>query len=121
MLAACSDKKNQETIDYYLSQPKDAELLGWWKWNLEDESALCYWYFKESGTIGELPYMDGKTLQYSELRYYWYTEKNDRKILHRFHPYGGLYASENDRDYYKIENVLFGYQAELKDINFFMN
>jgi hypothetical protein len=97
----CTDKKNQETIDYYLSQPRDSELLGWWKYDTENDSV--FWYFKEAGTIGVL-HMDGETSDYSESRYYWYTEKNDRKILHYFHPYGGLYASEYSHDYYEIKN-----------------
>ncbi|MDR2383510.1 MAG: hypothetical protein LBD76_06470 [Prevotellaceae bacterium] len=58
MLTACSDKKDKETIDYFLSQPRDTELLGWWKWNRGDEPACYYWYFRESGTIGELSYIN---------------------------------------------------------------
>jgi hypothetical protein len=82
---SCTDKKNRETIDYILSQHRDSELLGWWKWNLEDDAAFYYWYFKESGTIGELPpYTDGTASSYSECEYYWYTEKKDREILYRF-------------------------------------
>jgi hypothetical protein len=49
-------------------------------------------------TDEEVPY-------YSEYRYYWYTEeKNNRKILYLFHPYGGLYASDYSRKYYEIRN-----------------
>jgi hypothetical protein len=103
MLIACSDKKDKETIEYFLSQPRDPELLGWWKWNLEDEPACSYWYFRESGTIGDLSYITDE-LVLSEHRYYWYTEENDRKILYLFRPIGSLYGSDSGRDYYKIKN-----------------
>jgi hypothetical protein len=102
MLASCSDRKNQETVDYYLSQPRDSDLLGWWKYDTENSSV--FWNFKETGTIAELT-CDGEGDYYSEYVYYWYTEKkNDRKILYLFHPYGGLYASEYNRCYYEIRN-----------------
>jgi hypothetical protein len=100
----CTDKKNRETIDYILSQHRDSELLGWWKWNLEDDAAFYYWYFKESGTIGELQHTDGTASSYSECEYYWYTEKKDREILHRFYPHAWFEGKEYYHDYYKIKN-----------------
>jgi hypothetical protein len=126
MLAACSDKKNQETIDHFLSQPRDADLLGWWKCNIENESTFDYWYFKEVGIISALSYIDGRFSHYSESQYYWYTKKDDRNILYRFHPYGGIYASDYGRDYYKVENdslwVSSGIEGDSfyrKELNFF--
>jgi hypothetical protein len=100
VFTACSDKKNQETIDFILSQPRDADLTGWWKWNTDS----VFWYFKKTGTISEIVYQNGTVYRNPEDWYYWYTEKNDRKILHYFHPYGGPYASEYNHVYYKIEN-----------------
>jgi hypothetical protein len=113
MLASCSDRKNQETVDYYLSQPRDPDLVGWWKYDTEENGSV-FWYFKEPGTIAELT-CDGDGEYYSEIRYYWYTEKkNGRKILYLFRPVGRLYGSDDARDYYEIRN---DYQAELKGIN----
>jgi hypothetical protein len=72
---------------------------------LNHEIDSSFWYFKGNGTILKLEYMDGTLYNDSEDWYYWYTEKKeDRKILHLFHPYGGLYASQYSRGYYKIEN-----------------
>lgn len=102
MFTACSDKKNKETIDYYLSQPKDPELLGWWKHDIETGSV--FWHFREAGIISTLTDSEGN-FYYSEYQYYWYIkEENDRKILYLFRPVGGLYASEYIRGYYEIKN-----------------
>jgi hypothetical protein len=102
MFTACSDKKNQETIDFFLSQPRDSELLGWWKLNTEIDSV--FWHFKESGTISELEYRDGNVYNDSEDWYYWYTEEKDgKKILYEFHPRGYLEGKDYSSGYYKIE------------------
>jgi hypothetical protein len=112
-------KKNQETIDYYLSQSRDPDLVGWWKWNLEDEFAF-YWHFKETGTIADLQHMGGETEHYSEFRYYWYTEKkNGRNILYSFHHYGGLKGSDYSRDYYEIRNDSLWMSSGIEGDKFF--
>jgi hypothetical protein len=102
MFTACSDKKNQETIDFFLSQPRDPELIGWWKWNTETDSV--FWHFKESGTISELEYKDGNVYNDSEDRYYWYTEeREEKKILYEFYPRGWFEGKDYGNGYYKIE------------------
>jgi hypothetical protein len=120
LLSACSDNKDKETVDYFLSQPRDAELLGWWKWNLGDEPACSYWYFRESGTIDQLSYItEGVDLDYAEHQYYWYTEKKDRKILYRFRPIGRLYGTDYGRGYYKIENDSLWMSSGIEGDKFF--
>jgi hypothetical protein len=104
MLASCSDRKNQETADYFLSQSRDPDLVGWWKYDIEENGSFFFNY-KETGTIAELSYSDGKAGYYFESQYYWYTEKkNGRKILYKFRPGGVLYGSDYSNDYYEIRN-----------------
>jgi hypothetical protein len=103
MFTSCSDRKDRETVDYYLSQSRDPDLVGWWKYDTEENGSV-FWYFKEAGTIATLT-CDGEGEYYSEIRYYWYTEKkNGRKILYLFRPIGRLYGSDDSRDYYEIRN-----------------
>jgi hypothetical protein len=93
-----------EKIEYYLSQPRDADLVGWWKWPYNDESDIqTFWKFKQTGTITELTFQNGKVDNYEEDWNYWYTEKEgNTNILHTFHKYGGLYNHDEGRGYYKI-------------------
>jgi hypothetical protein len=109
----CNDKKNQETVDYILSQPKDPDLAGWWKRNTENDSV--FWYIKKTGTISELEYRDGNVYNDSEDWYYWYTEKkDDKQIFHCFHPRGWIDGKDYSHVYYKIENDSFWKSAGIE-------
>jgi hypothetical protein len=102
--ASCTDRRNNEKIEYFLSQPRDTELTGWWS------LTSAYWYFKESGTktvLCRTVYEDG-TFKYDYLgyEYYWYTEKtgDGRKIFHYFRPTGWIDNKEEGDEYYAIRN-----------------
>jgi hypothetical protein len=100
--AACYEDGDKK-IEYYLSQPKDTALVGWWKWSYDDENDIQYfWKFKQTGTITQLVFRDSK-FDYDEDLYYWYTEKKgDKNILYTFHKVGVLYNHDEGRGYYKI-------------------
>jgi hypothetical protein len=117
MFTACTEKKNQETIDFFLSQPRDADLLGWWKYYTENDS--IFWHFKEPGTILVSPYMDGILWNTPENRYYWYTEEKDRKVLHYFCPRAWFEGKDYSRGYYKIENDSLWLSSGIEGDKFF--
>jgi hypothetical protein len=102
--ATCND--GDEKIEYFLSQPKDADLVGWWKFPYNEESDIqSFWQFKQTGTTTTLTFQEGKVDNYEEDVYYWYTgKKGDKIILYTFRKGSLIYAHEEYREYYKIVN-----------------
>ena len=98
---SCSKKRYNEKVEYYMSQPKDPELLGWWK----TLSHRAFYNFKSNGRVARLEYsnedhliLDGTDMDY------WHTKIDDknRKILCMFYLYG--YGSDESCGYYIIRN-----------------
>ena len=110
---SCNKKWNREKIEYYLSQPRDPELFGWWK--IVDPG---FWNLKSSGTITEASFTQSTNDYYIyESRYYWYTEKtnDNRKILHLFEPSGVLEKKYEPSYYYLIRNDSLWITSALDD------
>ena len=98
---SCNNRRNKEKIEYYLSQPRDLELLGWWKIITHP----AHWNFKSNARIGTIDYNDdGDLISNGDDWYYWCTIKDDknRKILCIFYPHS--YGEEESRGYYIIRN-----------------
>jgi hypothetical protein len=97
----CS-KKDDDKIDYYLSQPRDTDLFGWW--TRIDETGSYYWHFQQTGRIFEVHYSSPSDIfQYDDK--YWFVEnKEGKNILNVFEKHGGLYGSIEYQSYYKVVN-----------------
>jgi hypothetical protein len=98
----CND--GDEKIEYYLSQPRDTDLVGWWKWSYDEANDIqTFWKFNQTGTTTELSFQNGKVDNYEEDRYYWYTgKKGNKNILYTFRKGSLIYGNEEYRGYYKI-------------------
>ena len=98
---SCTSKWNNEKVAYYLSQPRDPELTGWWK------MGGYFWNLKSTGTIAEMT-----LLQYNgeyfvdEDRFYWHTEKKSdtEKIFHHFNTAGWMDKKYEINAYYMVRN-----------------
>lgn len=97
------DKKDNDKIDYYLSQPRDANLVGWWS-RSDESGSLYYWNFQQSGKLLEIYSSTAENPVFQEYDdKYWFTEKKDNKnILNIFEKHGGLYGSIEYNFYYKV-------------------
>ena len=100
-LVGC-DKEDNDKMDYYLSQPRDADLIGWWF--RSDESGLCYWNFQQSGKLLEVSSVSAENLKlYKQDNLYWFTE--NKNVLNVFEKHGGwLYGSIEMKSYYRGES-----------------
>jgi hypothetical protein len=112
LFAVGCSKKDDDKIDYYLSQPRDADLTGWW---VSHDSAFMN-FQQETGRIITVSCDNG---DYYELPYhtYWFTEKDgDKNILHRFEAHGGFpYGSPEYHCFYKIVNDSLWLSAGVTD------
>jgi hypothetical protein len=117
LFAAGCGKKDDDKIDYYLSQPRDASLLGWWF--RSDESGLYYWNFQQSGKLLEVYSLTVENPEFYEYDdKYWFTEKKDNKnILNIFEKHGGLYGSIEYHSYFKVVNDSLWKSDGLDEIN----
>jgi hypothetical protein len=101
-IIACGNDKGYNQHEYILAQPRDTDLLGWWKRPYDSlHNDQTFWHFQQNATITVLSYVNGKPVNYAP--YYWYTEKNDRNILHIFAE-SGMAGYLEDHSYYKIAN-----------------
>ncbi|MDR1595051.1 MAG: hypothetical protein LBS43_11300 [Prevotellaceae bacterium] len=100
----CS-KKDDDKIDYYLSQPRDADLNGWWS-RTDEFGGLYYWNFQQSGKLLEVYSSTVENPVFREYDdKYWFTEDKDNKnILNIFEKHGGLYGSIEYHFYYTVVN-----------------
>jgi hypothetical protein len=100
----CS-KKDDDKIDYYLSQPRDADLIGWWIHENKQGNYSIYFNFQQNGIFLVVEY---EKEIYSEYIYvtYWFTEKSENKnILYKFEKHDGtLYKSIENKNLYKVIN-----------------
>jgi hypothetical protein len=102
-IISCGNSKDYDCREYFLSQPRDAELLGWWKRPYDSiHKFQTFWNFRHDATITVLSYIDGSDPDEYE-PYYWYTEKKDKNILHVFVE-SGLPEYLEYHNYYKIVN-----------------
>jgi hypothetical protein len=100
----CNDKKDDDKIDYYLSQPRDIDLTGWWVRSNGEIDSMFYNFQRETGRFFAVEYDKGSYLEH-KFDTYWFTEKSEnRNILHQFEKHGGLYGSAEYTRYYKIAN-----------------
>ncbi|MDR1595050.1 MAG: hypothetical protein LBS43_11295 [Prevotellaceae bacterium] len=102
-IIACGNGKDYDQREYFLSQPRDPKLLGWWKHPYDSIHKIqTFWNFQQDATITVLSYMDGSDID-DYAPYYWYTEKKDENILHIFVE-SGLPEYLEYHSYYKIVN-----------------
>jgi hypothetical protein len=99
---ACRKNEEDRRVKFYLSQPRDAALFGWWEKPYDSiRNIAFFWKFKQTGTITDLVFQNDKVEIYYENLHYWYTEKRtDKNIIHAFFD-DGLGIIESN-DYYKI-------------------
>jgi hypothetical protein len=58
MFATCTEKKNQETIDFILSQQRDSDLVGWSNYPMLDRVTTQRWIV----TLSNIRWSDTPTL-----------------------------------------------------------
>jgi hypothetical protein len=116
--AGCSSKQDDEKIDYYLSQPRDTNLVGWW-FRSDEFGGLYYWHFQQTGKLLELYSSTTENPEFYEHDdKYWFTEKKDNKnILNIFEKHGGLYGSIEYHSYYKAVNDSLWRSDGLDELN----
>jgi hypothetical protein len=100
--AACRKNENGGIVNFYLSQPRDAALFGWWEEPYDSVNNIAsFWKFNQTGTITDLVLENDTVFLYYEDFHYWYTEKQgDKNAMHAIF-YDGFWFFAND-DYYKI-------------------
>lgn len=84
-MMSCSHKdENDEIMNFYLSQPRDPELVGWWEYEYTDGDGITttlYHYFNENGTVVmNMEYRNG-ALDRGTGVWYWYATDN---VYHTF-------------------------------------
>lgn len=87
----CSNKnENEEIMNFYLSQPRDPELVGWWERQAGgDEGKVTYKWFRKDGTAimnmtyrnGILTDATGTDYRYAKAIHYWYAKDG---VYHTF-------------------------------------
>lgn len=110
-LAGCSDKREDDArMRFYLSQPRDPELVGWWEDAKPAEDDFCYYTcFNADGTAYEC-YRDFNGTLWRNL-YYWYSSDGVYHLFERPNSYvhwqGKAGSSEWDYDYEVRGNELW--------------
>ena len=84
----CSNKdENEARTSFYLSQPRDPALVGWWKedisgYNSDGTAAIFYTWFKETGTVVVFMRDNNGTLDTKGSdTWYWYAKEG---VYHTF-------------------------------------
>jgi hypothetical protein len=121
--SACRNNEEDRRVNFYLSQPRDAALFGWWERPYDSiRNIASFWKFKQAGTITDLAFQNDEVFLYYENRHYWYTEKrNEKNIMHAFFDDGFGIIESND--YYKIVGDSLWISNEISDtakLYFFM-
>jgi hypothetical protein len=102
LFAVGCSKKDDDKIDYYLSQSRDANLFGWWV--RSNETGLYYWHFQQTGRIFEVYYSSPSNISEYDDKYWFTGNKDNKNILNVFEKHGGLYGSIEYKSYYKVVN-----------------
>jgi hypothetical protein len=90
LAAACSHKKeNDEIMRFYLSQPRDPELVGWWQAENDSEGNEQFTAFRADGSMA-LNITASRGELYPRWCSYWYTKEN---VLHEFYRFSDTWAS----------------------------
>lgn len=82
-LSGCNNsKENEQITNFYLSQPRDQDLVGWWaEWDDVNRDSLFHWYRADGVALTDLKYYNGVIdLRGTGNNNYWYTENNN---IHR--------------------------------------
>jgi hypothetical protein len=127
--ATCHKGENEDEngkggiIKFWLSQPRDAALFGWWEAPYDSVNNMkTFWKFKQTGTITDLVFQNDKVEIYYEDRHYWYTEKlNDKNAMYAIFD-DDVWFIESD-NYYKIVGDSLWVSNEISDTSklyFFM-
>jgi hypothetical protein len=109
---ACGNNKDYNPLEYIFAQPKDADLIGWWKCP-HDSTTYSLWYFQQNAALTSYTYTNEALVLTTN--HYWFTEKQDENILHIFTTgfFEGHYF-DNPR-YYKIANDSIWMSADLNN------
>jgi hypothetical protein len=83
-LAGCDKAgENERITNFYLSQPRDPELVGWWAdVSGAERDAVFHWYRADGVVLSDLKYYNGAIDLRGQPQIYWYTNGN---IFHWFH------------------------------------
>jgi hypothetical protein len=84
-LSGCNKAdENERIMNFYLSQPRDPELVGWWAGvNSDGRDSLFHWYRADGVVLNDLKYYNGAIdLKGVSQSCYWYTNEN---VFHWFH------------------------------------
>jgi hypothetical protein len=91
-------------IDYYLSQPRDTDLNGWWVSKNQGIDSMFFNFQQEAGEFLIVEYNEGIYSEHT-FKTYWFTKKDgDKNILYRFEKHGSLYGSAEYKNFYKVVN-----------------
>jgi len=103
-LASCDNTRENERIaNFYLSQPRDPQLVGWWaEWDEVNGDSLFHWYRADGVVHTDLKYRGGAI----DMRgvwdnNYWYTKDGN---IHWF----------NRHDSWKSHSSQFHYRYEVR-------
>jgi len=102
-------------IRFWLSQPRDAALFGWWEAPYDSIFDIkTFWQFKQSGTITDLVFKNDEVFFHYEDNHYWYTEEHaDKNAMYAIFD-DGVWFRESD-NYYKVVGDSLWMTNEISD------
>jgi hypothetical protein len=100
LFVACDSDK--DLMEYYKSQPKDANLMGWWDISTAINSGCCLYCKFDSYSKPEYYLADNGELKSRDGNHYWYTAGNLLYVLEYNESW--MYGSIETSYKYEIRN-----------------